>query len=191
MKRALVAITLFSALASVAAAHNTPYSWTVPRANAMLPETATVALPPDLQSSLQSELTPLIERLRLLEITAQQDRSNWLAAGTYGNYLKRLREAMERVEGGLPLDSVKCKGLGKVVTKKTKKKVAAKAKRYKHFSCSAASYVLEVPTIEIGTDPDGGLPPILESEVRRYGPYEAVFTLHVTGPSRFVSKRTR
>jgi hypothetical protein len=62
-------------------------------------------------------------------------------------------------------------------------------KRYKHFKCTATSYVLEVPAVEIGTGVNGALPAVIEGPMRRFGPYPAGFTLHVTGPTRFVSQR--
>lgn len=179
MKRLLLVISLFAATASVAAAHNTPHAWTVGKANVMLPDTVRITLPADLRASLEAELTPLIDRLRLLELAAQQERSDWLAAGTYANYLKRLTEARDRIAKGLPLDSAACAGTGKALS----------GKRYKHFKCNVTSYVLEVPAVEIAAAENGALPAIVEGPMRRYGPYEAVFTLHVTGPTRFVSQR--
>lgn len=179
MRRALLTIFVLAASASVAAAHSTPYAWTVAKANVMLPETTTITLPADVKASLEAELQPLIERLRLLELTAQQERSDWLAAGTYANYLKRLTEARQRIVKGLPVDSARCAGTGKALS----------GKRYRHFRCSASSYVLEVPTVEIGAAENGALPAVIEGTMRRLGPYQATFTLHITGPARFVSQR--
>jgi hypothetical protein len=82
MRRALLAISLLAATASVAAAHNTPYAWTVANANVMLPETVTVALPADLAASLESELTPLIERLRTELTRSRSAATGWRPART-------------------------------------------------------------------------------------------------------------
>lgn len=179
MRRALLVISLLAASASIAPAHVTPYSWTAARANVMLPDAVTIALPADVKASLQAELTPLIERFRLLELIAQQERGDWLAAGTYANYVKRLRDARERVQKGLPLDTPRCAGSGRAV----------KGKRFTHFRCEATSYVLEVPTVELREGEVGALPQAIEGEIRRFGPYRAVFVLHVTGPGKLFARR--
>jgi hypothetical protein len=191
MRRIALMLCLLAVPASVAAAHNTKYSWTAAKANVMLPDAATITLPPDLASSLEAEITPLIEQLKLLQLTAQQKADEWLAEGTYANYIKRLTDVRDHITSGLSIDAARCAGVGKPVKAKTVNGKASKVPRYKHFRCVAWSYVLEVPTIEIQPDPSGGLPKVIESPIRRYGPYTATFTLHVTGPSRMISKRLR
>ena len=62
-------------------------------------------------------------------------------------------------------------------------------KRYKHFRCNATSYVLEIPNIEFAPGPDPFVPEIVEASRRRIGPFEAVFSVHVTGKSRLVAQR--
>ena len=80
---------------------------------------------------------------------------------------------------GLSIDGVTCVGTGKALS----------GKRYKHFRCSATSYVLEVPTAELGPRVDGALPDVTDGPTRRIGPFDAVFTLHVVGKTNLFQQR--
>jgi len=172
-------VVLFALWAPVALAHNTKSAWTTAKANVMLPDVVKIALPPDLAQALEGEIGPLLAQLRQLELNAQQERNDWLAAGTYGNYVKRLGDAREKVQKGLSVDPATCVGTG----------TALKGNRYKHFRCSATSYVLEVPSIELKPGANGSLPEVVEGPIRRFGPFQATFTLHVTGPATCVCIR--
>jgi hypothetical protein len=63
-------------------------------------------------------------------------------------------------------------------------------KRYKHFRCQATSYVLEIPSIGFAPGADPFLPEIVEGPRKLVGPFQAVFTVHVTGKSRMLVQRT-
>ena len=175
----VIAMGVLATCSAVALAHNTPHSWTAAKAQVMLPETTTIALPQALRESLDAELEELLAKFRLLELTAQQERGDWLAAATYSNYVTRFRTAQDTVNGGLSIDAAKCVGTGKALSRK----------RYKHFRCTATSYILEVPSVELQPVVNGALPEVLEGPVRRFGPLEAVFTVHVTGKTRMLSQR--
>jgi hypothetical protein len=183
MKRAAIVILVsagaLAASAAVALAHNTPFAWTAPKARVVLQDEATIALPPAERVALDAELEALLDKFRLLLLTAQSDPDDWLAAGTYDNYVKRFQKAQDTVNNGLSIDTLKCAGQGK----------ALPGKKYKHFRCNTTSYVLEIPNIEFkpGTDPD--LPEVVEGPARRIGPLAAVFTVHVMGKSRMLSQR--
>jgi hypothetical protein len=179
IKQVLLVISVLAASASVAHAHNTRYSWTTRTAEVMLPGAARIELPQDLKGSLKSELDGLIAEFRLLELTAQQDPDDWLLAGTYGNYVTRFSDARERVVNGLSIDKASCVGTGKALGRK----------RYKHFRCAATSYVLEVPSVELGPRVDGALPEVTEGPMRRMGPFDAVFAVHVIGKTDLVQRR--
>ena len=177
--RMLVAvIVVLAASATAAYGHVTKYAWTKGKAQVMLPDSATIALPPEVAGPLEAEINALLAQFNLLELQAQ-DRNDWLATGTYANYKKRLSEARDRLQKGLSIDSASCKGLGKALT----------GKRYKHFTCDAMSYVLEVPAVELRGGEGGALPQVVEGPLRRLGPYAAAFTLHVTGAARCIPQR--
>jgi hypothetical protein len=177
----LIALVSTAALTATAAAlaHITPYSWTASKAQIMLQDSTTIALPADQKASLAAEIQAWVDKLRPLKLTAEQDPDDWLILGTYSSYIKRFVEARDRVNSGLSIDSTKCVGQGRALS----------GKRFKHFRCSAKSYVLEVPNIELkpGADPD--LPEVVEGPRRIIGPLEAVFTVHVMGKSRMLSQR--
>lgn len=178
MRLAFLVMVVLLASASAALAHVTKHAWTTGKAQVMLPDSAMIAPPADVIEPLTQELDGLLAEFRLLELTAQQG-NDWLAAGTYANYIRRFGQARDRLRTGLPVDSATCRGLG----------AALKGKRYRHFTCWAASYVLEVPTVELQKGADGSLPRVIEGPTRRFGPYPAVFTLHVTGPGQCVPQR--
>jgi len=175
----LVSIGTLAASTAVALAHTTPYAWTVPKARVLLQEGTTIRLPEAERQALDAELEALLDQFRLLRLTAQADPNEWLLAGTYDNYVTRFQRAQSTVNAGLSIDSVLCVGTGKTLT----------GKRYKHFRCTATSYVLEIPNAELKPGADGALPEVLEGPVRRIGPLEAVFTVHVTGKARMLSQR--
>lgn len=182
--------------AAVALAHNTPYSWTVVKARVMLQEGTNVGLPPDQRQALDAELAAWLAKFRPLLLTAEAgaqlglDPTPGRLAQTYGSYIDRLKKMRVTVNSGLSIDSVKCVGQGKALIGKFTEKPGPIEKRYKHFRCSATSYVLEIPSIELvpGTDPS--LPEVVEGPRRVIGPLAAVFSVHVTGNSRMLSQRT-
>ncbi len=175
----LVSFGALAASAAVALAHNTPFAWTASKARVVLQEEATIVLPEAERVALDAELEALLDKLRLLELTAGERPEDWLVLATYTNYIKRFRKAQDTVNAGLSIDTVKCAGQGKALT----------GKRYKHFRCPTTSYVLEIPNIEFkpGANPD--LPEVVELSARRIGPLAAVFTVHVMGKSRMLSQR--
>jgi hypothetical protein len=167
------------ATASVAIAHNTPYSWTVARAQLLLPDSTNIALPQEQKQSLNAELTAWLDRFRPLLLTAEADPDQWRLAQTYKTYIERLTKARNAVNAGLSIDTAKCVGQGK----------ALKGKRYKHFRCDATSYVLEIPSIELVPGVDPSLPEVVEGPRTLIGPLQAVFTVHVMGKTRMLSQR--
>lgn len=60
MRRSLailgVSLAVSAAAAAAALAHSTPYAWTVARAQLLLPDSTSIALPADLKTSLDAEL---------------------------------------------------------------------------------------------------------------------------------------
>jgi hypothetical protein len=50
--------------------------------------------------------------------------------------------------------------------------------------------VLEVPNIALDPSIDPSLPEVVEGSRRLVGPFQAGFTVHVTGNSRMVTQRT-
>ena len=178
MRQVLVVIGVLAATASVAVAASTPPAWTTAKAQVMLPDLATIPVPQSVKDPLVSELQALLDQFRLLQLTAQQEQNDWLLAATYGNYILRFKKARDALLAGLSIDSAKCVGQGKALS----------GKRYKRFRCSATSYVLEMPTVEL-RPVAGGLPEVVEKEPRRIGPYDAVFAVHVRGKTRADVKR--
>ena len=179
IRQVLLVISVLAASASVAQAHNTRSSWTTGKAEVMLTGAAKIELPQDVKGSLQSELDGRIAEFRLLALTAQQNPDDWRLAGTYGNYITRFSDARERVVNGLSIDTATCVGTGKALS----------GKRYKHFRCSATSYVLEVPSVALGPRENGALPEVTEGPMRRMGPFDAVFAVHVIGKTDLVQQR--
>lgn len=175
----LVSIGALVGSAAAALAHNTSSSWTVAKARVMVQEGTTIALPTDQRAALDAELVARLRKFNGLLLAAQDDPDQWRLAGTYKNYIDRFRKAQNNVNAGLSIDSVKCTGLGK----------ALKGKRYTHFGCSANSYELEIPNIEL-QPADAVLPEVVEGPRRVIGPLEAVFNVHVTGKSRMLAQRT-
>ena len=136
-------------------------------------------MPSDQRAALDAELEDLLAKFRLLRLTAQERSEDWLYAATYDNYVKRFEKAQAGVNKGLSISSVSCVGQGK----------ALKGKRYKHFKCVTTSYELEIPNVELKPGANPSLPEVVELPVRRIGPLDATFTLHVTGKSRMLSQR--
>jgi hypothetical protein len=188
MRRSLLTIVISTAAlagSAVALAHNTPYAWTVSRAQVMLQDSANIALPEAGRDALDAELTALINKFGPLQLTAQaeyarlDDPKYAELAQTYGTYIYRFKEARANLARGLSIDSVKCAGQGK----------ALKGKHYKNFLCSATSYVLEIPNVELVPGFDPLLPEVVEGPRRVIGPLAASFKVHVMGKSRMVSQR--
>ena len=164
------------ACSAVALAHNSPYSWTVAKARAMLQENTNIALPEADRVALDAELDAWVKKFGVLVLTAADDPR---LAQTYDAYKRRFAAARATVARGLSIDSAKCAGQGRALT----------GKHYKHFRCNATSYVLEIPNIELVFGDDPFLPEIVEGPRRRIGPLEAAFTVHVTGKSRMLAQR--
>ena len=170
---------------AVALAHSTPHAWTAAKARVMLQERTNIALPEADRAALDAELESWLKKFRPLVLTAQSEYAETdnpeysRLAQTYSSYIRRFEEARATIARGLSIDSVKCAGEGKALT----------GKRYKHFRCSAASYVLEIPSIELVPSFDPSLPEVVEGPRRTIGPLAAVFALHVMGKSRMVAQR--
>jgi hypothetical protein len=183
MRRSIVlsvtAVVALTGSAAASQAHNTPFAWTASKARVVLQEEGAIAVPVAERQALDAELEAWLGKFRLLLLTAQSDPDDWLAAGTYDNYVKRFQKAQETLSAGLSIDTVTCAGQGK----------ALKGKRYKHFRCSTTSYVLEIPNIELKPGADPALPEVVEGPARRIGPLTAVFTVHVMGKARMLSQR--
>jgi hypothetical protein len=175
----LVSACALAASATVALAHNTPFAWTASKARVVLQEETTIALPESERVALDAELEAVLDKLRLLELTAGERPEDWLILATYTNLIKRFRKAQDNVNAGLSIDTLKCTGQGKVL----------KGKRFKHFRCDTTSYTLEIPNVEFKPGADPALPAVAEGPVRNIGPLAAVFSVHVMGKSRMLSQR--
>jgi hypothetical protein len=193
----LASVGALVASAAVALAHNTPYWWTVAKARVMLQEGTNVALPADQRAELDAELAAWLARFRPLLLTAQtgaqigQDPRAARLAQTYSSYIDRLKKMRVTVNSGLSIDSAKCVGQGKaLVGRSNTEKPGPVVKQYKHFRCNAGSYVLEIPTIELDPSIDPSLPEVVEGRRKLVGPFQAVFSVHVTGNSRMTSQQT-
>ena len=151
----------------------------------MLQEGNNIALAEPDRVALDSEVDAWLKKLRPLVLTAGAEyeahdfdpRYSRLAE-TYAKYVGRFEAVRDNIARGLSIDSAKCVGQGKALT----------GKRYKHFRCSAASYVLEVPNIELVPGFDPSLPEVVEGPRRNVGPLAAVFSVHVMGKSRMLSQ---
>ena len=196
-KSVFIIVVSLAALAgsAVALAHNTPYSWSVSKARVMLQEGTNISLPSDQRRALEADLNALLDKFRPLKLTAQssyestQDPVYSRLAQTYDTYIKRLELARKAIGMGLSIDSAKCVGQGKAVVGNFSEKPGLVEKRYKHFRCSASSYVLEIPNVEFAPGPDPFVPEVVEGPRRLIGPLSAVFTVHVRGNSRMLSQR--
>jgi hypothetical protein len=192
----LAALGAVVASAAVALAHNTPYWWTAAKARVMLQEGTNIALPADQRAALDAELADWLRKFQPLLLTAQtsaqigNDPRAPRLAQTYSSYIDRLKKLRVTVNSGLSIDSAKCVGQGKALVGKFTEKPGPLEKRYKHFRCNAGSYVLEIPNIELDPSIDPSLPEVVEASRRLVGPFQAGFSVHVTGNSRMTSQRT-
>jgi uncharacterized membrane protein len=190
----LVSVGALAGSAAVALAHNTPYSWSVTKAQLMLQDSTTIALPGTERAGLDAEIDAWLKQFRPLLLTAQaaseKDPLAVRLAQTYDTYITRFTTARKAVNGGLSIDTAKCTGLGKALKGNFSEKPGAIEKRYKHFRCNATSYVLEIPNIELKPGADPALPEVVEGPRRLIGPLQAVFTVHVRGKTRMLAQRT-
>jgi hypothetical protein len=194
---AIVSAAVLAGSAAVALAHSTPYSWSVSKARVMLQEGTNIALPADQRAALDSELAAWLVKFRPLLLTAQTGAQTGLdpraarLAQTYDSYIVRLKKLRATVNSGLSIDSAKCVGQGKAsIGKFNPEKPGPVVKQYKHFRCNASSYTLEIPNIELDPSIDPSLPEVVEGSRRLVGPFQAGFSVHVTGNSRMTSQRT-
>ena len=152
----------------------------------MLQDSTNIALSEADRTALDVELDSWLKKFRPLVLIAGAgyvDTNNPEYARltqTYTSYITRFEEARAKVASGLSIDSVRCVGQGKALT----------GKRYQHFRCSATSYVLEIPNIELVPSFDPFLPEVVEGPRRNIGPLSAVFSVHVMGKSRMLSQRS-
>ncbi len=197
MKRSLVVVLVsVGALlvsAAVAFAHNTPYSWSLTKAQFMLQDSTTIALPGTDRAALDAELDAWLKKFRPLLLTAQaeseKDPGAIRLAQIYDTYITRFTKARDTVNAGLSIDTVKCTGLGKGVKAHFAEKPGAVETRYKHFRCNTTSYTLEIPNIELVPGANPFLPEVKEGARKLVGPFSVAFTVHVTGKSRMLSQR--
>jgi hypothetical protein len=192
----LVSLGALAASATLASAHNTPYSWTVAKARVALQEETNVAMPADQRAALDAELAAWLAKFRPLLLTAQAGAQLGLdpragrLAQTYDSYIERLKKLRVIVNSGLSIESAKCAGQGKAVVGKFAEKAGGAVERqYKHFRCNATSYTLEMLTIELDPGADPSLPEVIEGPRRIIGPLQAVFTVHVRGKTRMLAQR--
>ena len=170
MRRTIIfsLIGVVLALAPIALAHNTPWSWKPGRATQIVLADVTLQLPAAERASLLAEIREARSRYLLDEMIASEE-GDWLAAGMYHNLVFRLTSARDKVERGLSLDKARCSGLG-----------AAANGRFKHFRCSVSSQVVEIPVVE-RIDRDGDRQNVVEGQARLVGPMQAVLDVHVRG----------
>lgn len=152
----------------------------------MLREGSNITLPEGDRVALDAELDSWLKKFRPLVMIAgaeyerTSDPRYSRLAQTYSSYVNRFTAVQANIARGLSIDSVRCVGQGKALT----------GKRYKHFRCSATSYVLEMPSIELVPGFDPFLPEVVEGPRRNIGPLSAVFSVHVMGKSRMLSQRS-
>ena len=193
---AVVAVGALVGSSAVALAHTTPYSWSAATARVMLQEGATISLPSGQRQELDAELKTQLEKFRPLKLTAQasyestQNPVYARLAQTYDTYIKRFELAQKTIASGLSIDTSNCVGQGKAVIAHFAEKAGLVEKRYKHFRCSAKSYVLEIPTLEFAPGPDPFVPEVVEGTRRLVGPFDATFIVHVRGKARMIAQRT-
>ena len=201
MKRSIALVIVSTAVlagsAAVALAHSTPHWWAVSKARVMLQEGTNLALPADQRAALDAEIGDSLKQLRPLQLTAQslyestQNPEYARLNQTYGSYIKRFGEAQATLAAGLSIDSAQCVGQGKaLVGKVNPEKPGPVAKQYKHFRCNASSYTLEIPNIQLVPGAAPSVPEIVEGARRLVGPFQGVFTVHVTGKSRMLAQRS-
>lgn len=192
----LASLGALAATATLASAHSTPYSWTVTKSRVALQEGTNIALNAAQRQALDAEIDGWLKQLRPLQLTAQslyestQNPEYARLNQTYGSTIKRFVEAKATVAAGLSIDSTTCAGQGKAVIAKFEEKAGgAVERRYKHFRCNATSYELEIPNIELVPGAAPSVPEIVEGPRKLIGPFQAVFTVHVTGKSRMLAQR--
>ena len=164
----LVGLALASA--SVALAHNTPWSWSPSRAAQMVTADVTLQLPPTERATLEAEIRNMRSQYLLAEMIAH-DAGDWLAEGMYHNLVTRLTKALDKVQRGFGIDTARCKGIGRPVKG-----------RFKHFRCSITSQSAEIPTVA-SIERDGDKQIVVEGPPRLVGPLEAQLDVHVTRKS--------
>jgi hypothetical protein len=163
--------------AASAGAHRNAPAWTEARVERAVLRDATVLLPEPQRTALQRELLVLIPRFRILENLVWDEGDTGLA-GRVHNYRYRYSTALGKVERGLRVTAADCRGTGKAV----------EDARFRHFDCKVISEQLEIATVEI-VYPDEGLPAVVESEPRRFGPYDARLRVHVVGVVGIASRQ--
>jgi hypothetical protein len=173
MKLGVVLVAAFLASASVAIAHNTKVSWSAAKAEVIVTNDATIPIPAAQKAEVEAGLRAKLAQFQALQLTAQQERGDWLAAGIYNNYVIRFRDVLAKVKAGLAIDTADCVGTGKAVKKN----------RFKHFRCSVTSVVLEVPTADVTAAEPGQSPTVVDGLPLVVGPLKAVLSVHITGKS--------
>ena len=162
----LVGIVLAST--SAALAHNTPWSWSPPRAAQMVVSDAIVQLPAAERAALEAEIGKARSEYLLAEMIASEE-GDWFAAGMYHNLVSRLTKALDKIRQGFGVDKARCAGVGR----------AAKG-RFKHFRCSVSSLSVEIPTVA-SIERDGDKQIVVEGPPRLVGPLVAQLDVHVRG----------
>ncbi len=98
----LVSVGALAASAAVALAHNTPYSWSVAKAQFTLQDSTTIALPATERAALDAELDAWLKKFRPLLLTAQaeseKDPQAIRLAQTYDTYDQTLHEGARNGE---------------------------------------------------------------------------------------------
>jgi hypothetical protein len=173
--RKILALFAIAALAGVVASVATAaQAWTLTatKAERILLREGTVQLAPADRTSLESELRVEVARFRGLEMAAGEtgDTEAWWVYNAAAN---RYFLALQSVRSGLGIENASCTGAGK----------ATGGNRFQRFDCLATSKVLSIPSTELGSSGDNGLPTVVEGEAREVGPLITQLRVRVTGKS--------
>jgi hypothetical protein len=174
MTSKVLCVSVVSAVAATAAsAHHTEWALTVPKAEQVVTEAATIRLPRPERASLEAELRAAIGLYRTLEETAgQQPEGYERLASRLHNLRYRFSTALKQVQRGLEIAQAACAGTGAAVTRD----------RFKRFRCAVTSEELEIPSAEVVWEGEL-ITAVVEDEPRIEGPFRARLHVHLTGKS--------
>lgn len=172
--RRIFAICAIAVCAAIVVSAPAAAGWTLTetKVERILMRDATVRLSPADKASLEEELQREVRRFRGLELAAM-DVGDTEAWWIYNAVANRYFMALESVRSGLGLEDAACTGAGRAVG----------GNRFQRFNCLATSEVLSIPSTELDTSVDGGLPAVVTGEPREVGPLMTQFRVRVTGKS--------
>jgi hypothetical protein len=171
---------------SIALAHNTRWEWTEPKAEQVAKRDAVVRLAPAERTSLEHELRMSAAYYSGLATAAREELDEELTgrrrnptASHLASLGSKFRGALRKVRGGLPIQTVDCRGSGR----------AAGAGRFEQFRCVATSNQLLIPSAEVTFSEHGKIEAIVEGRPRSVGPFQARLAVRVSGRSTIAYRR--